>query len=220
MSLTHNPVLEDFDYGAVAVSQRLEELGPDVLILVGAEPHDRAPGSIVRRVVTGGPFDADLAQQAVEGAATGYVATDLVVDVLRALGPMPSRIVTFEIEPGKVGPSPELSPGGKRSVETAANRIRDEIEATALYLLCEALGQSISDSHLEASGVGRQIREILNGVSAMEDGGPWGGVITGADRLRDLLVKASPAGLRHLDSGLVWALLEELDRLRNTMTLK
>lgn len=215
--LPHEALLEDFDYGAVAVSQRLADLAPDVLILVGAEQRGRAPGAIGRHVVGGQPLDSARGQQAIEGAATGYVAIDLVVDVLRALRQAPPRTVIFEVEPADTGPSAELSPIGKRALEAAVARIHDEIEMTPLLILCGDLRQSLSDGHLDDLEVGGQIRRVLDGVAAVEDGGPWGGVFAGRDRLRLLLADSGGSEMRHLDWGLAWALVEELGRLRKRM---
>lgn len=45
--------VEDLHYGAVAVVQRLQELRPAALILVGAAQRGRAPGSVHRRSIEG-----------------------------------------------------------------------------------------------------------------------------------------------------------------------
>ena len=44
-------LVEDLHYGAVAVAQRLRDVAPDALVVVGAEVHGRTPGTVERRRV-------------------------------------------------------------------------------------------------------------------------------------------------------------------------
>ncbi|MDP9444914.1 MAG: hypothetical protein M3P83_11440, partial [Actinomycetota bacterium] len=84
-------LVEDLHYGAVAVTQRLEELRPSALILVGAVRRGRPPGTVQRRRVAAADVDPDRVQAAVGEAVTGYVGVDLVVDVAGAFGALPRR---------------------------------------------------------------------------------------------------------------------------------
>src|SRR5215218_8259757 len=77
--------LEEFSYGAVAVAQRLEELRPDVLVLVGAVERGRKPGTVERREVTSLPRDPGEIQGAIADAITGYIHLDLVLEVAHGL---------------------------------------------------------------------------------------------------------------------------------------
>ncbi|MGH9281391.1 MAG: hypothetical protein ACRD0S_00475, partial [Acidimicrobiales bacterium] len=45
-ALGDHVAVEDLHYGAVAVAQRLEELRPAHLVLVGGVARDRAPGTV------------------------------------------------------------------------------------------------------------------------------------------------------------------------------
>ncbi|MBW3667017.1 MAG: hypothetical protein KY394_05410, partial [Actinobacteria bacterium] len=92
-------VVEDFDYGAVAVSQRLEDLRPDVLLVVGAALREREPGAVTRRRIGPEAPPQDQVMASLEGAVTGYVTMDMLLDVARAFGSAPRRTVAFEVEP-------------------------------------------------------------------------------------------------------------------------
>ena len=118
-------LVEDLSYGAVAVAQRLEELAPETLILVGAQRRGREPGAVERR--TFASFDADAVQSAVRDAVTGYVGIDLVVAVAQGLGALPARTVAIEVEPAWVGPREELSPTAAAALERALALVRAEL---------------------------------------------------------------------------------------------
>lgn len=102
--------VEDLHYGAVAVVQRLQELRPAALILVGAAPRGRAPGSVHRRSIEGVDLPPSELQRAVGEAVTGYVTVDLLIEVAFALEALPARTVTIEAEPVLQGPGERLSP--------------------------------------------------------------------------------------------------------------
>lgn len=112
-------VVEDLHYGAVAVAQRLEELSPDALILVGAAERGRPPGTVERRCIRDPKRPAAAFQQAVGDAVTGYVTIDLVVEVAAGLELLPALTVAVEVEPASTAPSEELSPEGKLGLDAA-----------------------------------------------------------------------------------------------------
>jgi hydrogenase maturation protease len=119
-------VVEDLYYGAVAVAQRLEDLRPDALVLVGARSRRRPPGTVeVRRIAPGRP--AAQAQAAVAQAVTGYVDTDLLLDVAAGLGALPADTVVVEVEPATTGPGEHLSPAGAAGLERALGAVRAEV---------------------------------------------------------------------------------------------
>ena len=121
--------VEEFSYGAVAVAQRLEELRPDVLVLVGAIGRGRAPGTVERREVTILPRDPLEIHGAIADAVTGYIDLDLVVEVAHGLGALPPRTVTIEVEPARTEPAVTLSPEALAGLETALRLVRDEVES-------------------------------------------------------------------------------------------
>src|SRR4051812_18022029 len=89
--------IEVLSYGAVAVGQRLEELRPGALVVVGAAERGRAPGFVERREVERIDQLPERAQAAIADAVTGYVGIDLLLDVTSALGALPRRTVVIEV---------------------------------------------------------------------------------------------------------------------------
>jgi len=120
-------LVEDLFYGAVAVAQRLEELRPDVLILVGAVPGGRPPGTVERRDYRPKPIRPAEIQRAVGDAVTGYVGIDLVLEVAAGLGALPRRAVAIEVEPARVTSSEQLSPEAVAALEHALVLVREEL---------------------------------------------------------------------------------------------
>ncbi|HVL97615.1 MAG TPA: hypothetical protein VM266_17300 [Solirubrobacteraceae bacterium] len=120
--------VEELSYGAVAVTQRLQELRPDALVLIAAHPRGREPGSVERRDV--GPSDLPAAelQTAIGDAITGYVTVDLLVEVATALEALPPRVVAIEVEPARVEPVDELSEPARAGLERALELVRTEVE--------------------------------------------------------------------------------------------
>lgn len=122
-------VVEDLFFGALAVCQRLQDLHPDVLILVGATTRGLQPGQVLRREVAPLVRPPDDLQHAVAEAATGYVSIDLVLEVATAFHALPARTIVFEIEPKTTGPSDTLSPEGDMAVLVAIDMIKLELWA-------------------------------------------------------------------------------------------
>jgi hydrogenase maturation protease len=121
-------VVEDFSYGAVAVAQRLEDLRPAALVLVGAVERGRAPGAVTLMSFTAlDELTPDRLQLAVTDAVTGYISIDLVVEVAHGLGALPPRTVAVEVEPARVEPSVELSPEAESALPSALRLVRAEI---------------------------------------------------------------------------------------------
>lgn len=138
-------LVEDLSYGAVAVAQRLEELAPDALILVGAVRRGASQGSVRRRlVVDDESTPSAVAAESVRHAITGYVDVDLVVDVAAALGALPVRTVVVEVEPATTGPSTELSAAGAAGLDAAIALARDEIARAVAELTHTDTGGSVS----------------------------------------------------------------------------
>ena len=120
-------LVEEFSYGAVAVAQRLQELRPDLLVLVGAVSRGREPGDVERREVTVVPRDPLEAQRWIADAVTGYIDLDLVVEVAHALGALPARTVAIEVEPERTEPSERLSPAAEVALVRALELVHAEV---------------------------------------------------------------------------------------------
>lgn len=112
-------VVENLHYGAVAVVQRLHDLQPQALVLIGAVQRGRAPGTLERRRIHGVDLPAEELQRAVREALTGYVTLDLVVEVAFALDALPARTVAIELEPVLLEPAERLSPDAERRLREA-----------------------------------------------------------------------------------------------------
>ena len=119
--------VEEFSYGAVAVAQRLQELQPELLILVGAKERGRAPGTVERRDVHALTDEPAAIQGAIADAITGYIDLDLVLDVAHGLGGLPARVVTVEVEPASVAPSEQLTAIGEVALARAIALVRAEL---------------------------------------------------------------------------------------------
>lgn len=121
-------LVEELHYGAIAVSQRLEELRPEALVLTGATSWSGAPGAVRRRRIdVEEPLDPAAAQAAVQQAATGYVDIELILAVGRAFSTLPSRTITIEIQPEAIGPGEAVSASVSMALRRAEEAIREEI---------------------------------------------------------------------------------------------
>ena len=127
--LASDVIVEDLFFGALAVCQRLEDVRPDALILVGAAARGREPGAVVRREVEPAEMPIVQMQSAVGEAATGDVSIDLILEVATAFHALPRRTTVIEIEPATTGPSDTLSPVGLLAVPVAIDLIRREVAA-------------------------------------------------------------------------------------------
>lgn len=122
-------IVEELSYGGVAVAQRLEDLRPEVLVLIAAHPRGRVPGSVERREIgPPEPSPAEL-QLAVGDAVTGYVTINLLIEVAQAFKVLPARTVCFEVEPASVRPSEEMTPEAEAGLEEALELVRAEVMA-------------------------------------------------------------------------------------------
>ena len=207
-------LVEDLHYGAVAVAQRLEEVRPDTLVLVGAVRRGRAPGTVERRRIDPPDLSPDDLQAAVGDAVVGYVHVDLVVDVAAGLQVLPPRTVAVEVEPEVVGPGEGLSAPAAAGLATALALVRDEVRRAPLLRLTAELRPLVGRDRLEDSGALRAVRGLLEELVRLDRDGRWGAAFALRDRLR-LAIAAGEIGegMDHRDWGLWWALVEELDRL-------
>lgn len=209
--------VEDLHYGAVAVAQRLVEVRPEALVLLGTAERGRPPGTVERRRVSR-PHPSPLrAQPAVQEAVTGYVGIDLVVEVCGALGVLPGRTVAIEVEPALTDPSEELSPSGAAALERAVELLRLEVLRTPLFDLAERLRERVADGRLEPSPALSVVGDLVAELERLDGTGRWGATFALRDELRHRIAAGETGeGMDHLDWSLWWALIEELDRLQRT----
>lgn len=208
-------LVEDLYYGAVAVVQRLEDLGPDALVLIGAEQRGREPGAVERRRIAELDLGSAEVQTAIGDAGTGYVTLQLLVEVAWGLGALPARTVTFEIEPATVGPAEELSQAARAGMERALAMVRSELRRLPALELADRIRAELSDGHLAPSGAPAAMDALLEELELVDHEGRWGRTFAERDRVRLAISDgAISEGMTHADWGLWWGLVEELDRLQ------
>jgi hypothetical protein len=122
-------LVEELSYGAVAVAQRLEDLRPDVLVLIAGQARGRPAGAVERREIEPPALSPAELQLAVGDAVTGYVTIDLLIEVAAAFGALPPRTVSVEVEPASVRPSEALTPEAEAGLEEALALVRAEVVA-------------------------------------------------------------------------------------------
>ncbi len=205
---------EEMHYGGVAVAQRLQDLRPQVLLLVSAVVRGRPPGTVERIRLHPPELDPATVQLAVGDAVTGYVHPDLVVEIATAFGVLPPRLVAFEVEPEVVGPGEGMSPAGAQGLEKVLGLIRTEIRRCPLLGLVTELRPLVAGDRLEPTSSLRALRELLDELVLLDERGHWGRAFALRDRLRLALGSDhSSEGMDHRDWALWWALIEELDRV-------
>jgi hypothetical protein len=207
-------MVEELHYGAVAVAQRLEELRPAVLVLVSAVRRGRAPGTVARQRLDPPALSTAEVQAAVGDAVTGYVHPDLVVEIASALGVLPPRVVTVELEPEVVGPGEGLSGSALRGLEEVVQLVRAEARRAPVTALAAELRELLGDERLEPSTSLTALRALLVELEWLDRDGRWGHAFALRDRLRlGIATGASSEGMESRDWALWWTLIEELDRL-------
>ena len=205
---------EDLHYGAVAVVQRLQELQPDVLVLVTAARRGRAPGTVERRRIAPASVDPTDFQAAIGDAVTGYVHIDLLVEVANGFEALPPRTVAVEVEPARTESGEGLSGPAAAGLEAALDVVRLEVGRAPLLGLVADLRPLVVADRLADSPALSALRELLDELGRLDRDGRWGRSFALRDRFR-LAIAGSPSseGMDHRDWGLWWALVEELDRL-------
>lgn len=208
-------IVEELHYGAVAVTQRLEELAPDALILIGARERDgREPGAVERRRIGELDLDTEAVQGAVHDAAVGYVDVGLILDVAWGLGALPERTVTVEVEPLETGPDEALSAPAERGLRRALRLVREEVVLTPLFDLVTFVRDSLESRSLQDSEALSAMGDLLAALEVRDREGRWGRTFAERDRLQAALGDGRTSeGMDHADWGTWWALIEELDRL-------
>jgi Ni,Fe-hydrogenase maturation factor len=121
-------VVEELCFGAITVTQMLQERRPQKLVLVGAAARGRAPGTVERREVEPPRMEVLEAQDAIWSAGTGHVSIDLVVEVGAAFEALPPEVVAIEVEPASTWPSWQvLTPEAEAGLARALELVRAEV---------------------------------------------------------------------------------------------
>jgi len=206
--------VEELHYGAVAVAQRLEDLRPHTLILISAAERGRPPGTVERCRPDPPVLDAATVQLAVGDAVTGYVHPDLVVEIAAALGVLPPRLVTIEVEPALVGGGEGMSPQASAGLEQALVLARREVGRAPVLTLAAELRPLLAGNRLTGCTAPDTMRSLLAELEGLDRHGEWGHAFALRDRLKlGIGSQASAEGMDHRDWALWWGLIEELDRL-------
>lgn len=209
--------VEDLYYGAVAVVQRLQESQPTSLILIGTHERGRVPGTVDRRVIGGTTSDGETIQRSVGDAVVGYVDLDITIDVLAGFGALPPRAVVFDVEPARTTPTEELSPEASRALEEVIGLVKTEVRRDPLFELRRRVAETLDPERLEPSPALSALQELLAEIERVEETGTWGATFALRDRFRFAIGAGETGeGMDHLDWGLWWALIEELDRLQSS----
>jgi hydrogenase maturation protease len=206
--------VEDMYYGAVEVSHLLHDLRPDALVLVGAEERGREPGSIERRRIARRMRLDEEAQGSVADAVTGYVSIDLVIGVAEAFDLMPARVVTIEIEPALTEPGETLSTTVEAAVPELIERVRGEARRAPMLGVADRIRETLEPGRLEPTPALEALESLLAELDRLDRDGAWGATFRERDRLRLRIGQGETGeGMDHLDWGLWWTLIEELDRI-------
>lgn len=188
----------------------VEGADPQLLLLVGPFRRGGPPGEVRRRRVAA-PLLPEPAGPA--GGAMGRL-----LDVAGSRGALPYRTLVIEVEPDAAGkPGPE-------ALERALELVRREILLLPLWELADRLRRIVPDLRTRRgdqqalSPAFHALRDLLGELAVAEHEGGWGRTFALRDRLREHLV-AGDAGaeidrMDHLEWSMVWALVEELDRLQ------
>lgn len=210
--------VEDLYYGALAVAQRLEELRPDAMVLIGAVARGRPPGSVDERLLVEPSFPDEEIQAAVQDAGTGYVDIDTLLRVCTGLRALPRRSLVVEVEPRMTGPDPEISPQARRGLDEALSRVRSGLRHLRVLNLADQIGARLDEGDIEETAVTQAMEDLLASLRSMHAG--WGRTFAEKERFK-LLLSSQPSGegMRHLDWAMWWTLIEELDRLEQSEAL-
>lgn len=209
-------VVEDFYYGAVAVMQRLQDLEPRALVLVGAERFGAAPGTVRRRRLRVRPSATWEIQDAVGAAATGHVAITLIAEVAAGFGALPRRSAAIEIEPAVTDPRDELTPAVAEAVPRACAQARREVLRIGVLEQADRVAAMLRASARPAPAAGRPEVELLSALTRLDDDGDWGDTAAVAARVRSALApEPAPPGAPG-DAAMRQAVVALLDGIEQT----
>jgi len=100
--------------------------GAGLAVVVDAVASGGAPGAVLRLDATGGPLPARLF-----GTSTHALGIGEAVELARALGRLPERIVVYGIEGAGYAPGAARSPAVERAIGEVADRVAAEAGAGA-----------------------------------------------------------------------------------------
>jgi hydrogenase maturation protease len=103
-----------------------DAMAADLLVVVDAVRSGRAPGTVLVREVGSGALP-DWAG----AASTHAIGLDAAVELARALGRMPRRLVLVGVEAAGFGTGEPLSPGVRDAVAAAAEMVAGMVGAAA-----------------------------------------------------------------------------------------
>ncbi len=208
-------LVEDFHYGAVAVAQRLQESRPTCVVLVGAAERGRPPGTVERRRIRPVVPPASALQSSVADAVTGYVSMDLLLEVAAGFEALPARTVAIEVEPVLTAPTVEISPEAAAGLEKALELVRVEVRRAPALDVAGEIRELLATDRVEPSAATEAMRDLITELEVVDSEGRWGAAFALRDRARSAIAAGeSGEGMTHLDWGLWWGLIEELDRLQ------
>lgn len=207
-------LVEDLHYGAVAIAQRLEDLRPSLLVVVGAEARGRPPGTLHRRRVVAQGLEPAQLRDIIADAVVGYVGIDLLTEVAEGLGALPPRTVAIELEPALSEMSETMSPAADRLLPTAVSMIHTEVSRGPLLELADQVRERMVGGRLGSSPLTDAVTDVLSALSVLDARGEWAGTFAHKERLRNAIAaQAASPEADHLDWAQWWGLIEEIDRL-------
>jgi hydrogenase maturation protease len=209
-------LVEDLCYGAVAVCQRLEEVRPDTLVLVGSQAGGHPPGTVTRTLARPDPLPPEEVRGAVADAVSGYVSIGLLLDVAAGLGALPRRTVVVAVEPATTEPSTALSSAAEAALDEAVALACAEARRAPVLTVVDQIREALADGHVEPSAALDALHDLLAELDGLDAHARWGRTFAERDRLRLRIADGlTGEGMTHLDWGLWWTLIEALDRLQS-----
>ena len=124
-------VVEDLSYAAHRVLDRLQELVPGKVVLVGAMPREvDPPGTIRRYPLDLTPPPDDEVQERLAEAAGGIIDLDHTLAVCRYWKAFPEDTVVIEVEPADRSFGLGFSDEIEASVDAILAMVREEVGST------------------------------------------------------------------------------------------
>lgn len=121
-------VIEDMSYAAHRVLDRLQEVRPRKVVLVGCMPrHEDPPGTIRRYDLDLTPPSGEEAHERISEAAQGIIDLDHTLAVARYYGAFPNDTVVIEVEPEDDTFGLGFSDVVEATVDTVLDLVRQEV---------------------------------------------------------------------------------------------
>ena len=120
-------ILEDLSYAGHRVLHRLQELLPEKVVLVGAFPRGRVPGTVRRYVLDLTPPDGDEVHERLTEAIGGVIDLDHTLAIVRYWNGFPEDTVVIEVEPEDSSFGLGFTAAVEASVATVLELVRSEV---------------------------------------------------------------------------------------------